>query len=124
MADEHYLKQAIENNHLKKSEVAAALHISPGRLTQILDGTTRMSKEHETQLLEFLLSYFNERVKRKGSDALNYDEKLKLLHLLFDGLKDSGVYITQQGKKNYKMEFRGKLFDKQNIMLPKYEVLV
>jgi predicted XRE-type DNA-binding protein len=56
MADEHYLKQAIESHHLKKAEISEALHISPGRLSRFLNGTTRMSREHEAQLSEMLLN--------------------------------------------------------------------
>ena len=62
--------------------------------------------------------------KKKGSDALNYNKETRMLHLLFDSIKNGGVYITQSGKKNYKMEFRGKLFDEDTFILHKYEFLI
>jgi len=55
MPNEHYLKQAIESHHLRKTEIAEALHINPGRLSQILNGTTRMSRNYVAQLLELPL---------------------------------------------------------------------
>ena len=42
MTDEHPLKKEIERHHIKNSEIAETLHISPGRVSQILNGDTRM----------------------------------------------------------------------------------
>jgi len=78
MTDQHYPKEAIESHHLRKQEIAEALHISSGRRSQIRNGTTRTSKEHEAQLLELLLSrvrgYWTdivvERVKRFGRSVI------------------------------------------------------
>lgn len=41
MSGEHPLKKEIERHHIKNSEIAETLHISPGRVSQILNGDTR-----------------------------------------------------------------------------------
>ena len=42
MSDEHPIKKVIERHHIKNSDIAESLHISAGRVSQILNGDTRM----------------------------------------------------------------------------------